>query len=195
MNPDQIEFPPPAAPGPSTGPAWDEAFLRVESYLRAHHLEGRVRLNRLVTEIIREAHAWVDADPEVEPVVAAMHTTHARIGVWFARAGSADDWSDERARVRGRLALVLADLPRHGAHSFLSEDTALPSFAAALATDGFQPGPELRFSNMPPASLEFGFDEPGDVIAVKQRGWPVVRAAAVWLSIIGFLSVAWAASH
>ena len=195
MKPDRIEILSSAASSLPAGPAWDEAFSRVESYLRAHHLDGRVHLNRLVTEIIQDAHRQLRRNPDEEPVRAAMHAAHARIGAWFARVGSLDDWADESVRVRGRLALVLADLPGHGSHCFLSEDTALPSFAAALAADGFQPGPELRFSNMPPATLEFGFDEPGDVIAIKQRGWPFVRAAAVWLLIIGFLSVAWATSH
>src|ERR1700712_5750223 len=88
-----------STPAPA-GPAWDEAFLRVESYLRAHHLESRVLLNQITTDIIQEAHQRALAHPEEEPVVAAMHTTHARIGAWFARAGNAADWSDERVRAR-----------------------------------------------------------------------------------------------
>jgi len=38
----------PAALAPDSDTAWDEAFLRVESYLLAHQIESRLLLNRLV---------------------------------------------------------------------------------------------------------------------------------------------------
>jgi hypothetical protein len=176
----------------TTDPAWEDAFLRVESYLRAHHLESRVLLNQLVSEIIREARA--PAQPGGPPVAAAMSATQTRIGAWFARAGNAGDWSDERVRVRARLALLLADLPRRWDHCFLSVPVP-PELVAALASGLLQPGPELRFSNMPAAPLEFGFDDPDDPNALRRGGWLMVRAAASWLSIVGLLGVAWAASH
>jgi hypothetical protein len=176
-------------------PAWDEAFLRVESYLRAHHLESRVLLNHLATGIIREARERPPANPAEEPVTATMHATHARIGAWFARAGNGGDWSQERVRVRGRLALVLADVPGRWAHCFLAAGPVPPELAAALASCVLQPGPGLRFSNMPSTPLEFGFDNPGSPNSRHRGAWMIVRASASWLSIVGLFGVAWAASH
>jgi len=181
---------PPSLP---SDPAWDEAFLRVESYLRAHHLESRVLLNQLATDIVSEART--PANPGGFPVVTAMDATQARIGAWFARAGHAGEWSDERVRARARLALLLADLPGHNwDHCFLSVPVP-PELAAALASRVLQSGPELRFSNMPAAPLEFGFDDPDDPNALKRGGWMMIRAAASWLVIVGLFGVAWAASH
>src|ERR1700712_845670 len=181
-----------ASPVPA-GPAWDEAFLRVESYLRAHHLESRMLLNQIATEIIREAQQHALSKPGQEPVAIAMQTTHARIGAWFARAGNAGDWSDERVRARGRLALVLEDLPGSRPNCFLSADPVPPDLSAALAAGVLQPGPELRFSNMPPAPLEFGFEEPSEPSALKKSGWSTMREAAGWIAIVGLYGAAWAA--
>lgn len=170
--------------------------MRVESYLRSHHLESRVLLNHLTLDIIQEAREQALASPGVAPVVAAMRVTHARIGTWFARAGNAGDWSDERVRAHGRLALVLADVPGRWAGCFLSAGPVPSELATALAAAVLHRGPELRFSNMPSAPLEFGFEPPPDSKPPGQGGgWQTLRAAAGWLLIVGVLGFAWSASH
>lgn len=45
---------------PNAGPAWDEAFLRVEGYLRAYGLESHVLLNQITAEIIQEARRRIE---------------------------------------------------------------------------------------------------------------------------------------
>ncbi len=194
QNPHTVVFPVLATAQP-TDAAWDEAFLRVESYLRAHHLESRMLLNALATEIIGEAREQVRANPGEDPVRAALRITRRRIGEWFDRAGLAADWSDERVRLRGRLALVLADIPGRWAKWFLSPAPVPPSLTTALTSGVLQAGPELRFSNMPPAPLEFGFTAPDDLSSLRRGRWHALRAAAAWLSIAGVFGVAWAASH
>src|SRR4051812_43699354 len=113
-------------------PAWDEAFLRVESYLRAHHVESRVMLNQIATEIIQDARQYALANPGEEPVVAGMRAAHARIGAWFARAGNTGDWSDERVRARGRLSLVLGASPAERQNYFLSKEQVPTEVASSL---------------------------------------------------------------
>lgn len=172
--------------------AWDEAFLRVESYLRAHHLESRMLLNEVVTDIIREARATGSGE---EPVVVAMRITHKRIGEWLTRAGDPGDWSDVRARQRGRLSLVLGDLPGKWPGCFLSKEPVPAELSSALASGVLKPGPELHLSAMPPAPLAFGFTDPANVHAMKKNGWVALREAAMWIGVVGFFGVAWAASH
>jgi hypothetical protein len=99
-----------SAPEPA-GPAWDEAFLRVESYLRAHQIESRIVLNRLAVEIVRAARAVSDsaAGAGLDPVSLAMREAERRTTEWFARVlGDAADPDDERLGTRGRIALVLS---------------------------------------------------------------------------------------
>jgi hypothetical protein len=180
-----------AAP-PSPEAAWDEAFLRVESYLRAHHLTGRVLLNEVVADIIREAR---ERNAGEAPVTTAMRITHLRIGAWFASVGNAGDWSDVRVRLQGRLALVLADVPGRWSSFFLSSEAVPPEMAAALAHGVLVPGPELRLSSMPAAPLEFGLGEPQSLGLIRHGMRTLLRQAAVWLAIVGVLGAAWAASH
>ncbi|MEO6993281.1 MAG: hypothetical protein ABI273_06610 [Lacunisphaera sp.] len=184
-----------AAPATPAGPAWDEAFLRVESYLRAHHLESRVRLNQITTEIIRDAFQQSRTNPGEAPVAVAMRCTQARIGAWFSRAGYKGDWSDERVRARGRLALVLKDLPGNTTSHFLSNDPVPPELPGLLAAGVLLPGPELQLINMPPAPLEFGFDAPSNPSTAQKSGWSSVREAAGWIALVGIYGAAWAASH
>lgn len=185
---------PPTAilPLPSADPVWDEAFLRVQSYLRAHGLESPQQLYQLTADIVREARAAPGAD---DPIGTAMRVTHARIGAWFARTGAPLDWSDERVRAQGRLALIVADLPGRWANQFLSAAPVPPELAAALASDRPLAGPELSLSGMSAAPLEFGLIEPSDPRLPVRRFWVPARAALSWLVVLGFFSVAWAASH
>ena len=178
-----------------TDQAWDEALSRVEGYLRAHHLESRWLLTQLAATIIAEARAGAPRRAAEEPVAIAMRVTHARIGAWLARAGDESGWAHERDRAHGRLALVIANLPGRWSDYFLSAEPVPRELAAAMASFQFQPGPELRFSNMPPAPLEFGFDEAGDPQAGRHGAWLLVRAASSWLIVVGLIGVAWAASH
>jgi len=175
--------------------AWDEAFLRVESYLRAHHLESRVLLNQIATDTIRAARDRVRTDPAEEPVAAAMQVMHERMGEWFARAGRAGDWSEERVRAAGRLALVLADLPGRWADCFLSAGPVPWPLVQALEAGVLQPGPELRSSKMSAVPLEFSFDRPDDQKFFRNGRWVGLRAAAAWLFIMGIYGAAWASAH
>ena len=185
----------PAARSLEVGPAWDEAFLRVESYLRAHHLQSRVLLNQLTTGIIKEAHERAGANAGEAPVVAAMRVTHERMAAWFARVGHVGDWSDERVRANGRLALVLADVPGRWANNLFSTAPVPAELATALTTGVLRPGPELRFSKMPAAPLEFSFDAPVDLDSPPKSVWAGCRAASAWLVILGLYGAAWAAAH
>src|SRR5688572_9771073 len=106
--------------------AWDDAFLRVESYLRAHQIESRVILNHLTTDILTAARALAVEHPEEAPVTLAINVTHARIGQWMVDALGEGDWADERFRARGRLALLMAEIPQRCPEKFLSLEE-LPS--------------------------------------------------------------------
>jgi len=175
-------------------PVWDDAFSRVESYLRAHRVESRELLNRLAADIIREARlAAYDAASPADPVALAMRVTHERIGAWFAHAWNKGTWAHERDRAQGRLALVMADLPGRWSNHFLSTEAIPSELVTGMAGFSLQAGPELRFSNMPPAPLEFGPDETDPHRQDKSR-WVLARAALSWVMIVGLVSAATAAS-
>lgn len=175
----------------SGDPAWDEAFLRVESYLRAHHLESRLQLNALTTRIVNEARALAAERPLENPVELAMHVLHLRLGAWFVRAFNEGDWADERFRARGRLALAMTSMGTRWPQHFLADDGVPGAITSTLKESTLQPGPEVRFSNMPPAPLEFPFGDDEKPAWQTFSRWPFLRGLATWLAIIALLAFAW----
>ena len=182
-------------PAKAADQAWDEAYLRVQSYLRAYGLDSVVALNDVTSSVIREARERSAAGAPGEPVALALEVTHSRISAWFAKSGGECDWSDDRMRLQGRLALIAADLPGRYANSFLSADPLPASLAGEMSSFQILPGPEVRLTNMAPEPLEFAFLEPSDPRLGRGRFWRPARAMLSWLLIFGFFGIAWAASH
>jgi hypothetical protein len=180
---------------PRADPAWDEAFLRVEGYLSAYGLESHVLLNQVTAAIIQEARSRLESGIAGSPLGIAMEITQSRIGAWLSRSGQEIDWTNERMRAQGRLALIIADLPGRWPNQFLSPDPFPEDLAAALASFRILPGPGMRVSNMAPEPLEFGILEPGDPRLKTRPIWVPMRAVVPWLLIFGFFGVAWASSH
>jgi hypothetical protein len=174
---------------------WDEAFLRVESYLWAHQIESRVLLNRLTTEIISAARVLADENPEVPPVTAAMHVLHERIGAWLERVLGDGRWADERFRARGRLAMLLARLPQTAPQEFLSPAPLPPDLVARLGNARIEPGPELRLTGMSAAPLEFPIADAAEEKWTTFNRSTFFRATTSWLLFVGFLGLAWFATR
>lgn len=177
-------------------PAWDEAFLRVESYLRSHRLESRILISRLTTEIVWSARVASVKRAQVSPVELAMEMADRRMSAWFLRVLGEGMLDEPRLGARGRLALVLADVPTRWPQYFLSDEAPPDDMVAAMRSAYVEAGPEMRFSNMVPRPIDLGpiASAAGETWSTLQR-WPLLRAALGWLLIIGLLAGIWAATH
>jgi hypothetical protein len=171
--------------------AWDEAFLRVESYLRAHHIESRVLLNRLTTDILGAARLLATEHPHEAPVTLAIQVAQARIGEWLVQAMGEGDWADERFRARGRLAVLMAEIPRRCPERFLSNEELPPATRTALVGAKLQPGPEVRLASMPSSPLEFPLAEAVDEKWTTFSRSAFFSATMSWLAIAGIAGVVW----
>lgn len=181
------------------GPAWDEAFLRVESYLRAHQIESRLVLNRLAVEIIRAARAAAEtpAGAGLDPVALAMGEAERRTAAWFARVlGDAADPDDERLGTRGRIALVMADVPARWPQHFLAATPPPPELVESMRAAYLEAGPELELTRMVPRPLDFGpIANVADEAWKTFARWPILRAILGWTLFVGLLGVVWYATH
>ncbi len=174
-------------------PAWDAAFLRVESYLRAHHIESRVLLNHLTADIISRTRALAEGRSGDEIMGLALEVTDAHIGQWFARIFPDGDPGDERFLARGRLALLLADVPGRWPQHFLSADSLPEEMVEAMRTCTFQAGPELRFTNMPPTPIDTLFGDEADPKRPPAKRFAVLRTVLGSLAVLGLAgAAAWA---
>ncbi|MES2694344.1 MAG: hypothetical protein V4773_12785 [Verrucomicrobiota bacterium] len=171
--------------------AWDDAFARVESYLRAHHIESRVLLAKYTTDILAAARALAVQHPNEAPVTLAIRVAHARIGEWLVHGLGEGDWADERFRARGRLALLMSEIPERCPERFLSAEDLPAETRNRLSTAQLLPGPELRLASMPPAPLEFPL---GEVVEEKWSTFnrsAFFRASMSWVVLAGAAGLAW----
>ncbi len=185
----------PADPALPVDADWDEAFLRVESYLRAHHVESRVLLTRLTTEILTDARALTAQYSGEAPVTVAMRVAQARIGEWLQQSLGEGDWADERFRARGRLALLLSELPREAPELLLSREALPAPLADRLTNAQLEPAPGMRPIAMPPAPLDFPLSGMVEESWVTFSRSAFMRSAASWLLFVGVLGFAWIATH
>lgn len=190
---------PPLPPVPdSPDRAWDEAFSRVESYLRAHQIESRLVLNRLAFEIISTARGAVVTDPaKADAVALAMREAERRTMAWFRTVlGDAVDPEDERLGTRGRIALVLADVPARWPGHFLAATPPPAELVEAMRAAYIEAGPEMELTRMVPRPMDFGpIANVADEAWKTFARWPLLRAIIGWLLFIGLLAALWWATH
>ncbi|EIQ01135.1 hypothetical protein OpiT1DRAFT_05703 [Opitutaceae bacterium TAV1] len=177
---------------PPIEPDWDEAFVRVESYLRAHQIESRIQLNRLTSEIIQASRARAKLEPDADPVTLAIHVAEARLEAWCANVLG----SRERAGLRGRLALAMANVPGRWPQHFLADTPPPPELVAAMRASYIETGPELKLTAMVPRKIDFGpvANAAGETWKTFRR-LPFLRAVTGWVLIVALLAVIWVITH
>jgi hypothetical protein len=145
----------PLAP-PPTDPLWNEAYERVESYLRAHRIAHPLALHRITAAIVARAWEAAPLHPRENPVVLAMREADTAITDWFARVLEQAGPHSRRLGVRGRLALALADVPGRWPASFLATFSPPGDLSAAMREAFLHSGPLPRPVKMTPRRLDLG---------------------------------------
>lgn len=165
---DQLAAPLSPAPAPTLDPAsveaWNEAYVTAESYLCALGLRNRLLLSRVLHRVLSRAEARVAADPGLHPSTTAMEETIRLVADWFSLSTGVH-LPEHRLAARGRLALLLADLPgRHQIH-FLADPPLPPEVAVALRDSYLRESPGMNRRSMTPRPISLN---------------PIMRHATAW---------------
>ncbi|TAG27327.1 MAG: hypothetical protein EAZ36_06945 [Verrucomicrobia bacterium] len=187
----------PGASGPMLNPAWDDAFSRVEGYLRAHQIESRLVLNHIATGIIHEAHRKAQLGGGGDPLALTMQEAERRTEAWFRRVlGDAIDPDDDRMGARGRIALVLTDVPARWPQHFLADTEPPPELVGAMRAAYIEAGPQMQLTSMVPRPMDFGpIANVADEAWKTFARWPVLRAMIGWALFVGLLAFLWWLTH
>lgn len=169
---------------------WDEAYSRVESYLRAHQIRNRILLSRLVNEIVGRA---VDGVREsgANPVTCAMELADQTMADWFDRVLGEEGGAHKRLSIKGRLALTMAEVPERWPEYFLGPEPLPEPMAASMRDCYLEAGPGFQFSNMVPRPIDLGpiASAAGGTWATFQK-WPLIRGLFLWtLFLLGLVSL------
>ncbi len=145
---------------PQTGTVeeWNQAYYRLEDYLRAHHVTNKVHQSQIILRLLQRAAARHAAHPEEAPTRLALQEAYAVMDHWFGRL--LPDEPESRASVVGRVSMYMVDATERWPNVFLAADADIPpEFRTALSESTVQSGPDLRVSSMVPRPLDAESEE------------------------------------
>ena len=132
---------------------WEEAYAAVEAYLQALRLRNRLLVAELVRGILWRASARGAREPGVPARVLAMEETLSEIAIWTQEILD-EPLENRRLAARGRLALLLADMPGKWQGVFLTPKPWPEAFNEAMRKSYLAAGPQFAELTMIPKPLE-----------------------------------------
>ena len=136
---------------------WNAAYTRIEGHLHALRVRNRVLVGQLVLEVLERARARAPREPRRSATELAAEEMDLFVTDWFARVLEAlPDAADPHLSVRGRLALLLADMPDRWPDQFLRPGPWPREFVSAMRETYLRAGPDFQISRMSPRPLDLG---------------------------------------
>ena len=164
---------------------WNAAYSKVESYFHALRVRNKVLLGQLVALVLERALQRSLSERQCSTTELAVEEMDRLVNEWFAQVLQAAPGT-EMLSTRGRLALLLADMPGRWQDQFLRPGPWPREFALAMRETYLRAGPDFQFSNMAPRPLDLG-----PIIHLTQlRHLPSVRMITTWV-IFGLVLVLW----
>jgi hypothetical protein len=163
---------------------WNGAYSKVESYFHALRVRNKVLLGQLVALVLERAMLRSASDPQRSATELAVEEMDHLVNEWFAHVLQAPPAGAEMLSTRGRMALLLADMPGRWQEQFLSPGPWPDEFVAAMREGYLRAGPDFQLAKMTPRPFDLG------PIATLTH-WttlPYVKMAASW-ALFGLLLI------
>jgi hypothetical protein len=172
---------PAEAPGQLAGrplEEWNAAYKKVENYFHALRIRNKALLGQLVLRVIERAMRRAPAEPERSATQIAAEEMERIVTEWFSEVlQSPPTKSDNSLSTRGRLALLLADMPGRWQEQFLRPGPWPGEFTSAMREAFLRAGPDFQISKMTPRPLDLG-----PITRLTNLGrLPYFRMALVWM--------------
>jgi hypothetical protein len=144
---------------------WEEAYAMVEGYYSALRIRNRLLLSRIIALVLRRAARRLPTEPGRKPAELAMQEAMSVVVDWFQRVLKIE-LPEHRLAARGRLALLLADMPGRWQRWFLLDSGWPDDFVAQMRSSYLAAGPAFQSRTMVPHAL----DLPA-VVTAANKGW------------------------
>jgi hypothetical protein len=136
---------------------WNAAYGKVESYFHALRVRNKVLLGRLVIQVLRRAMRRAPNEPQLSATQLAVQELDHLVTEWFTQVlEHQPTGSDHMLSTRGRLALLLADMPGKWQDQFLRPGPWPEEFVTAMRETFIRSGPDFQLSQMSPRPLDLG---------------------------------------
>jgi hypothetical protein len=187
---DTVELPDAFRPQTGTVEAWNEAYVRIEDYLRAHRIHYRLHQPRLIRTILERAARRHAENPSLDPTVLAAQETERMMDDWFADVLDERGQPHARIAVDGRVALLLCDGPQRWPSAFLDDHAVPAEFVDAMRASSIRAGPDLEVSSMVARPIDFGpISGAAEETLERFERWPILRTLLLWFFFAGGLAV------
>jgi hypothetical protein len=163
---------------------WNGAYSKVESYFHALRVRNKVLLGELVALVLERAMRRSGVEPQRSPTELAVEEMDHLVNKWFAEVLQSPPAGAEMLSTRGRMALLLADMPGKWQHLFLRPGPWPEEFLVTMRDRYLRAGPDFQLAKMTPRPLDLG------PIATLTH-WttlPYVKMAASWV-LFGLLLI------
>ena len=169
---------------------WNEAYEKVENYLRACRINSRLHRARLIHRVLQRVSERGPVGVGEALSTAAIRETQIMMEEWFARLLQPSSEGGRYSLVDGRVALLLCDGSDRWPYAFLTTDDLPPDLVKEMRESILVAGPNLAISNMVPRAIDYGWfpEIAGDTLGSLGR-WPVLQALMAWGLFILMLAI------
>ena len=157
---------------------WNAAYVKVENYFHALRIRNKPLLGQLVLRVLERAQSRVTAEPNRSATEIAAEEMDRLVTDWCAAVlQTSPTGADQFLSTRGRLALLLADMPGKWQDQFLRPGPWPEELVEAMRETFFRAGPDFQLSKMVPRPLDLG-----PITVLSNLGKvPYVRMAVAWV--------------
>ncbi|MDE3066970.1 MAG: hypothetical protein KGJ60_05390 [Verrucomicrobiota bacterium] len=157
---------------------WNAAYVKVENYFHALRVRNKALLGQLVLRVLERAARRASAEPNQPATQLAAVEMDRLVTEWFAELlGEPSAAADPLLSTRGRLALLLADMPGRWQDQFLRPGPWPEEFVGAMREMYLRAGPDFQLSQMTPRPLDLG-----PIATLTQLGRiPYLKMALTWM--------------
>ncbi len=164
---------------------WNAAYSKVESYFHALRVRNKVLLGQMVALVLERAMKRSDKEPLRSATELAVEEMDRLVNEWFAEVLQAPPAGAEMLSTRGRLALLLADMPGQWQDQFLRPGPWPAEFALKMRAMYLRAGPDFQMANMTPRPLDLGAIA---TLTTHLSHLPYLKMVASWV-LFGLLLV------
>ena len=171
---------------------WNGAYAKVESYFHALRIRSKPLLGQLVLRVLERAQRRAPAELNSSATQLAAEEMDRIVTEWFSEVlQSPPTKADSTLSTRGRLALLLADMPGKWQDQFLRPGPWPREFTSAMRETFLRAGPDFQLSKMTPRPLDLG-----PITTLTNLGrMPYFRMALAWTLFALMLIVIFIATH
>jgi hypothetical protein len=180
---------------PAHADEWNEAYEKVENYLRACRVGSHLQRARLTALVLQRVHDRIQAGPiegELTIPGLAIDEVRNRIEEWIGHYLPQQVMQGKSISLgNSMLALYLGDGPTRWPYAFLDSVNRPEELAHVIRSRIVRTGPDFAFTSMVPREIDLGLmpELMGSAMESFEAA-PILKTVLAWglfLGLLGFL--------